>query len=190
MTHVTQELPFSTVSGLGQLFCAIKRLLILRFNLQQHLYPGQYLGTVEWFGDKIFGPGLDPLDAVCLIVFQRGNHHDRDVSVEGVGLDLAAHSKTIHSRHTDIQKTDVDPPRPDLLQCLQAIRRNYDIIPTREQHSLQQAEIERFIIRAEDSRHIAVHTCTSLSSGMVKLNLLPVPNSLFTQTLPPCNSTS
>ena len=80
-----------------------------------------------------------------------------------IGFDPEADFETIHFRHHHIQKTDVDPLRSDFLQRFRAIHRQDHIISPRGEHGLQQAEIERFVIHANDSLHTLIHNRFSSS---------------------------
>jgi hypothetical protein len=81
-------------------------VVAVRLEAQEVPHPHAQLGTIDRFGEEVFGSGVQP-EQPGIAIFQGGDHDDGNVLGPEVSLDRARHLVTINARHHDVEQDEV-----------------------------------------------------------------------------------
>ena len=152
---------------LFQLLMSTLQLRVLFFELLLRLAQAQvrrdpryHLSNLEWFGDVIDAPRLEPHELVSRIG-KTGHEDHRDVSSAFSRFQAPASLETVDARHHHVQQDQVGSHEAGPLQSLFTVLSDEHLMTYAFQTIHQHAEIGGHVIHDQDSAGASTGCCGS-----------------------------
>ncbi len=107
------------------------------------------LGHVDGLGEKVVGPGVEPLDALARGV-EGGDHDHGEHGVLGIGADPPAHLVAVHPRHHHVEENEIGTLRLDLIEPFLSRGGGDGLVSLRGEQIHEHLHVVRGVVDDED----------------------------------------